>query len=75
MVYSQFAKVTASGVSQPDPAHFAADSFEANDIEIGAGLAAQPGLSISYKIPRITAKDYSGPVAVQRPPASSKLSA
>src|SRR5882672_3907819 len=37
----KIARVTASGVSQPDAARFAADSVEATDIEIGAGLAAQ----------------------------------
>lgn len=69
----KIARVTASGVSQPDPARFAADSVEATDIEIGAGLAAQPGMTASYKVPRITAKDYSGPVGLQRPPASSSV--
>lgn len=69
----KIARVTASGVSQPDAARFAADSVEATDIEIGAGLAAQPGMTISYKVPRITAKDYSGPVGLQRPPASSSV--
>jgi hypothetical protein len=69
----KIARVTASGVSQPDAARFAADSVEATDIEIGAGLAAQSGLSVSYKVPRITAKDYSGPIGLQRPPASSSV--
>jgi hypothetical protein len=69
----KIARVTASGVSQPDAARFAADSFEATDIEIAAGLAAQPGLSITYKIPRLIAKDYSGPVGLPRPLASSSV--
>jgi hypothetical protein len=64
---------TASGVSQPDATRFAAESIEATDIEVGAGMAAQPGWRVTYKAPRITVKDYSGPAGPQRPPASSAI--
>jgi hypothetical protein len=68
----KIASVKASGVSQPDPTRFAADSIEATDIEAGLAMAG-PGLNLTYKVPRITLKDYSGPASMQRPPASSSL--
>ena len=71
VVSVRIGSITASGVSQPDAARFSADSLDTADIEIAAGLAAQPGLSVTYKIPRINARDYSGPVGLQRPPASA----
>jgi hypothetical protein len=64
---------TASGVSQPDATRFAADSIEATDIEVGSGMAVQPGWRVTYKAPRITVKDYSGPAGPQRQPASSSV--
>ena len=69
----KIAGFTASGVSQPDATRFAAGSIEATDIEVGAGMAAQPGWRVTYKAPRITVKDYSGPAGLQRPPASSSI--
>ena len=64
---------TASGVSQPDATPFAAESIEATDIEVGAGMAAPPGWRVTYKAPRITVKDYSGPAGLRRQPASSSI--
>jgi hypothetical protein len=69
----RIASFTASGVSQPDATRFSAGNIEATGIELGVSMAAQPGLSVSYKIPRITVKDYSGPAGLQRPPVSSSL--
>lgn len=69
----KIASFTASGVSQPDAMRFSAANIEATDIELGVSMAAQPGLSVSYKVPRITIKDYSGPAGLQRPPVSSSL--
>jgi hypothetical protein len=69
----KIASFTASGVSQPDATRFAADSIEATDIQVGAGMAAQSGWRVIYKAPRITVKDYSGPAGLQRPPASSSI--
>ena len=68
----KIASVKASGVSQPDPARFSADSIEVTDIEAGLAMAG-PGLNLTYKVPRITLKDYSGPASLQRPPASSSF--
>jgi hypothetical protein len=64
---------TASGVRQPDAARFAAESIEATDIEVGAGMAAPPGWRVIYKAPRIAVKDYSGPAGLRRQPASSSI--
>jgi hypothetical protein len=69
----KIASVTASDVSQPDAARFAAESIEATDIEVGAGMAAPPGWRVIYKAPRITVKDYSGPAGLRRQPASSSI--
>jgi hypothetical protein len=63
--------LTASSVKQPDSARFTADSIEITNVEIGAAMAPQPGLSLAYKIPRITVKDYSGPARLQQPASSS----
>jgi hypothetical protein len=60
------ARFVASGVSQPDPSRFSADSIEATDVEIGAAKAAPAGWRVSYKAPRIAIKDYSGPAGPQR---------
>lgn len=67
----KIASVTASGVAQPDPTRFSADSFEIADILVDAGLATQTGLRLTYKVPRISVKDYSGPAGLHRPPASA----
>jgi hypothetical protein len=69
----KIARVTASGVSQPDPARFAADSVEATDIEVGLAMTGPAGLNLTHKAPRITVKDYSGPASLQRPTASSSF--
>jgi hypothetical protein len=70
----RIASLTAAGVGQPDTARFSADNIEITDVEIDAAMATPPGLSVTYKVPRITAKDYSGPASLQRPPASSSSS-
>ena len=67
----KIARIVASGVGQPDAARFSADSIEASDVEIDVAMATPPGLNFSYKAPRITVKDYSGPASLQRPPALS----
>jgi hypothetical protein len=66
------ASFTASGVRQQDPARFSADSIDIADIEVSAGMTIlqAPG-HISYKAPRITVKDYSGPARLAPPPAST----
>jgi hypothetical protein len=67
----KIASFAASGVSQPDATRFSADTIEASGVEIGATMADQAGWRLSYKVPRITIKDYSGPASLQQQPASS----
>ncbi|MDB5575217.1 MAG: hypothetical protein JWR80_393 [Bradyrhizobium sp.] len=69
----KIASFTASAVSQPDATRFAADSIEAADIEVNGAMAAPAGWRVTYKVPRISVKDYSGPVAMQQQPASSSI--
>src|ERR1700688_1359180 len=59
----KIARITASGVSQPDPTRFSADSVEATDIEVGLAMTGPAGLNLTHKAPRITVKDYSGPAS------------
>ena len=69
----KIASVTASGVGQPDPARFSADTIEASDIEIGADIAGPTDGKLSYKIPRVVVKDYSGPASMPPPSASKSI--
>jgi hypothetical protein len=68
----KIASITASGVNQPDAMRLTADNIEATGIEVGAAMAA-PSMSVTYKVPQITVKDYSGPANLQQLPASSSL--
>ncbi|MDI1264252.1 MAG: hypothetical protein PS018_13440 [bacterium] len=68
----KIANVVVTGAGQPDAGRFSADAIEASDMEIrGAGDAA--GASLSYRIPRLVIKDYSGPASLQRPPAQAAI--
>lgn len=69
----KIASVTASGVSQSDPARFSADSIDIADAEIGVTMPIQNIARVAYKVPRIAIKSYSGPASVKRPPASASL--
>jgi hypothetical protein len=67
----KIANITASGVSQPDPAHFAADTIEVAGTEVDAAMGAPAEWHLAYKVPRLTLKDFSGPAALPQRPASS----
>ena len=69
----KIASLTASRAKQPDPAHLSAETIDINDVEISAAMGEQAALSLTYKVPKITVKDYSGPASLQRPPASSSF--
>ena len=69
----KIASVTVSGGSQPEAARFAADSIEAIDIEVGVDMPAETIARVTYRLPRITAKGYSGPASAQRLPASTSF--
>ena len=68
----KIASITASGARQPDATRFAADTIEVADVEFGMTIAQQDG-RVTYKAPRITLKDYSGPASWQQQPASSSI--
>ncbi len=68
----KIASITASGTRQPDATRFAADTIEIADVEVGMTIA-QPDGHVTYKAPRVTVKDYSGPAGWQQQPASSAL--
>jgi len=65
--------LTASGVKQPDAARFSADNIEITDVEVGLEMPAETLLNVTYKAPRISVRDYSGPASAPRLPASSSL--
>jgi hypothetical protein len=69
----KIASFTASAVGQPDATRFSADNIEMTDIEVATGMAVQAGLQVTYKVPRIMVKDYSGPAGAPRPPAGSSV--
>jgi len=72
-VRMKIASLVAAGVGQPDPTRFSADSIEAADMEVGVSIAAPAQGSLTYKMPRLVVKDYSGPASLQRPPASASI--
>jgi hypothetical protein len=71
----KIANITAQHVAQPDPAHFSADSIDVSDAEFGAGLSGALSGRITYKSPRITVRDFSGPVGAKPPAFASSLDA
>lgn len=69
----RIAGFTASGVGQPDAARFSAETIEVTDVEFKASMPAAAEWQIAYKVPRIEAKDYSGPANLAQPPAKSTI--
>ena len=69
----KIASVTAAGVGQPAAGRFSADSIEASDIEISGSFDGTAGGRISYKIPRLEVKNYSGPASLPARPASASI--
>lgn len=67
------AKVTAVGISQPDEAHFSADSIEASGVEVAFTSTERAKLKANYKIPQISARDFSGPTRADGPPLSGSI--
>jgi hypothetical protein len=55
------AKLTAVGIRQPDEARFTADSLEVAGVEVAFTATERTKLKASYKIPQISARDFSGP--------------
>ncbi|NEU95180.1 hypothetical protein [Bradyrhizobium uaiense] len=69
----KIASLTMTGLGQPDGARVSADNVAFNDVEIGVAGPTPTIASLSYKAPRITVKDYSGPAALAQLPASSSI--
>ncbi|WP_454629024.1 hypothetical protein [Bradyrhizobium cenepequi] len=69
----RIASLIASGIRQPDPARFSAESIELADIELATEVTDQVPAKVTYKVPRFTVKDYSGPARPAQLPASESL--
>jgi hypothetical protein len=64
---------TASGVSQPDGTRFSADSIDVTDVEVGVETPSETIARVTYRLPQIAVRGYSGPASVRRLPASSSF--
>ncbi|QDF37715.1 hypothetical protein FJN17_09095 [Bradyrhizobium symbiodeficiens] len=69
----KIAKVTAVGVSQPDDARFSADSIEVSGVEVAFSYTEPTKLKANYKIPQISARDFSGPTRADGAPLSGSI--
>ncbi len=63
----KIASLTASGASSTGDNRFAADLAEISDVEVSMELAAPAVGRTTYKVPKIVAKDISGPTRTDRP--------
>jgi hypothetical protein len=70
-VTARIANLTASGVSSTSDNRFSADLVEVADCEFSMQLAAPAVGRTTYKMPRITAKDLSGPSRMELPAAAA----
>ena len=69
----KIASLVAAGVRQPDRARVSADSIELADIELATEMTDKVPAKVTYKVPRFTVKDYSGPSSPAQLPASESL--
>ncbi|ANW02484.1 hypothetical protein [Bradyrhizobium icense] len=69
----KIASLTASGVGLPDAAKFSADNVEWTDLEVSVAIAGPTGGHVTYKVPQISVKDYSGPGSLPVRPASASI--
>ena len=67
------AKITAVGVRQPDEARFSADSIEASGVEVGFTSTERITVKANYKIPHISARDFSGSTRADGSPVSGSI--
>jgi hypothetical protein len=63
--------LAVAGINQPDAARFSADSIALDNIEFGAQLPGASSAHLTYKLPQVLVKDYSGPSKINPPPAGS----
>ncbi|MTV13353.1 MULTISPECIES: hypothetical protein [Bradyrhizobium] len=69
----KIASLTMTGLGQTDAARVSAGNVEFSDVEIGVAGPTPTITSLTYKAPRITVKDYSGPASLPQLPASSSI--
>jgi hypothetical protein len=69
----RIASLIATGVRQPDRTRVSADSIELADIELATEVTDNVPARVTYKVPRFTVKDYSGPSNPAQLPASESL--
>lgn len=69
----RIASLTMTGLGQTDAGRISADNIAFNDVEIGATGPTPTIATLTYKAPRITVKDYSGPAGLPQLPASSSI--
>ncbi len=67
------AKVTAVGIRKPDETHFSADSIDVSGVEVAFTSTERAKLKANYKIPQISARDFSGPTRADSTPLSGSI--
>ncbi|PDT89089.1 hypothetical protein CO669_16070 [Bradyrhizobium sp. Y36] len=67
------AKVKAVGVRKLDEAHFAADGIEVSGVEVAFTSNERAKLKAHYKIPQVSARDFSGPTRADATPLSGSI--
>ena len=73
-VTARIANLTASGGSSTSDNRFSADLVEVSDFEVSMELAAPAVGRTTYKVPKIVAKDLSGPSRMERPAVAGSSS-
>ncbi len=63
----------AVGVQQADPASFSADTVEVSGLNLAIVDADRVKVKATYKIPQVTARNYSGPIRAAKGPQSDSL--
>lgn len=76
LAHVRIAKITAVGIRQADEARFSADSIEVAGLAVAITYTTRAKMKANYKIPEITARDFSGPIrAAAAPPSGSMIDA
>ncbi|MGY3445978.1 hypothetical protein [Bradyrhizobium sp. USDA 4473] len=65
--------LTMAGLGQPDAARISASNVDFSDVEAGVVNPTPTIATLTYKAPRITVRDYSGPAGLPQLPASSSI--
>lgn len=73
LAHVKIAKVVAVGARQADDARFSADSIDVSGVEVAFTYTEKARLKANYKIPQITARDFSGPTRPANAPLSGSI--